>query len=108
MSNTTIELATEDGAVCADYAARTDERWLDFSGYDVPDHMHGAISRYINDRIAPGSFLEAVLCNDLRKAVASADLVNRNPLADYVKWFHNRAPGGCWGSRERYEAWLKG
>lgn len=106
----TNELDTEDNAVCADYAARDEmlEYGLDFSGYDVPWHMHGAIGRYIKHRIPPGSFLTAVICNDLKKAVDTADLANRNHLADYVKWFYNHAPSGCWGSRENYEQWLRG
>lgn len=103
----TMDLSEEDNAVCADHAARTEKYWVDFTGYGVPDHMHGTIERYINHRLAPGGFLEAVLCNDLKKAVQRADVVNRDHLADYVKWFTNRAPSGCWGSRERYEAWLK-
>lgn len=109
----TNELLEEDNAVCADYAARYEtcelERYvLDFSECNVPEHMHGAIDRYINHRLHPGGFLEAVLCNDLTGAVSKADLVNRNHLADYVKWFYNHAPSGCWGSRENFERWLNG
>lgn len=104
----TVELATEDGAVCADYAARDEHFPVDFTGYNVPEHMHDTIERYINHRLHPGSFLEAVVCNDLKRAVDRADLVNQNCLAEYIRWFHNRAPATCWGSRENYEKWMRG
>jgi len=102
----TVELVTEDSAVCADYAARNEERCLDFSGYKVPEHTQGAIERYINNRLYPGSFLGAVLSNDLKQAVTLADEENKEALVEIVYWFYNRAPRHCWGSVELFRNYL--
>lgn len=102
----TIELATEDGAVCADYAAHSEGYYLDFAGYDISEFTQGVLDRYINGRLYPGSFMEAVLCNDLKKAVSSADTENMNKIPEYVRWLYNRAPSACWGSIADYERWL--
>ena len=77
-------------------------------GYEkLPEHMRGAMQRYIEDGIEPGSFLEAVLCNDLTAAFGRADHINRDRLFDYASFLHNHAPLICWGSRETYLAWIK-
>ena len=73
----------------------------------IPVHMHGAMERYIQNGILPGSFLEAVLSNNLRDAVARADDINRDALPDYVRFLYNHAPSFCWGSPEAVEEWCK-
>jgi len=72
----------------------------------IPEYMHAGIERYIVQRIKPGSFLTAVLSNDLRKAVEQADGLNITLLPDYVKFFYNYTPSGCWGSAAKVEEWL--
>jgi len=72
----------------------------------IPVLMRDAIKRYVFEHIKPGGFLRAVLTNDLRNAVAYADDVNLPLLPVYVKWFHNFAPCGCWGSQARMDRWL--
>ena len=79
-----------------------------FNGQGIPERMHGAIQRYIEQRIGPGDFLMAVLCNDLREACARADDENITLLPVYVAFFYNEAPGACWGSPEKVRAWLNG
>jgi hypothetical protein len=79
-----------------------------FREWGISEHMMGAIRRYIDDRIPPGSFLEAVICNDLQNAVGCADDTNLHNLPAFVGYFYNEAPSTCWGSREKYEAWLSG
>lgn len=66
----------------------------------------GAIERYIKDRKPPGDFLTAVICNDLKEAVARADDENQNNLPAYVGYFYNEAPSACWGSRAAFKNWL--
>jgi hypothetical protein len=73
----------------------------------LPERMHGGIRRYIENGIPPGHFLTAVICNDLREACARADDENRYLLFDYVKFFHNHAPVHCWGSEDRFNAWVQ-
>lgn len=75
--------------------------------YGIPSYMHGGLARYVLDHVAPGDFLEAVICNDLYKALRHADDTNKELLHHYVKFFYNEAPGPCWGSREKYQAWLE-
>jgi len=72
----------------------------------LPEHMQGAMHRYIFDKIEPGSFLEAVLCNDLRGAVAKADHINKARLPEIVTFCMWALPIDSWGSAERYENWL--
>lgn len=71
----------------------------------IPTHMREGLQRYINHGIAPGDFLSAVLSNDLRGAVERADDVNIVAIPNYIKFLYNYAPGGCWGSVERYKSW---
>lgn len=77
-----------------------------FNGKAIPEYMHGGIRRYLDDRIPPGDFLMAVLCNDLREACGRADDENINLLPVYIAYFYNEAPASCWGSLEKVERWL--
>lgn len=82
---------------------------LDFTDYDdVPQHTQDALARYVEDRLEPGGFLQAVLTNDLFRAVSRADIVNQQRLPAIVRFIYNRCPMGCHGSQEAYEAWLRG
>lgn len=71
----------------------------------IPERMMPGIQRYINDGIIPGDFLQAVICNNLREAVGRADDENLQNLPAFVMYFHNEAPGACWGSKDKMEAW---
>lgn len=72
----------------------------------VPDYMIGALSRYVFDGLPPGSFLEAVLSNDLRRAVERADENNQAMIVNWVKLLYNHVPASCWGSPEKYHQWI--
>ena len=72
----------------------------------VPAHMQSGLRRYIEDRIPPGDFMQAVLENDLREALGRADQINRHALFDIVSWLWSYAPADCWGSPEKVAAWL--
>jgi hypothetical protein len=73
----------------------------------INDYTGSAIDRYINDHLPPGGFLSAVICNDLKEAVSHADDFNMRNIPAIVAYFYNNAPGNCWGSKERMEAWLE-
>lgn len=73
----------------------------------IPEHMRGGLRLYIEEGIEPGSFLTAVLCNDLRGAVGKADHINIHRIVEWMQFLYNHAPAGCWGSKENYEAWIK-
>lgn len=75
--------------------------------YDLlPEHMREGVRSYIEERVPPGGFLAAVICNNLRDSFAFADHINRERLFDIVSFFYNYAPGICWGSPERMKTWL--
>lgn len=73
----------------------------------IPDHMIDGVKRYIDEGIPPGSFLTAVICNDLKEAVGRADHINIKALPNIVSWFYNNAPRTCWGSEENFRAWVE-
>ena len=72
----------------------------------IPQYMHGAIIRYYENHIEPGSFMSAVINNDLKNACSHADNTNRHRLFDYMMWFYNEAPSGTWGYPEATHDWL--
>lgn len=63
------------------------------------------LQRWISHGIQPGHFLTAVLCNDLRTAVARADAENVLVLPEIVQWLNNHAPTNCWGSPAAVNHW---
>lgn len=79
---------------------------LDYSR--LPNNLAIGMSYYIELHIQAGSFLTAVLCNDLKVACAKADHVNRRNLCEIVEWLHQYAPSDSWGSAENVESWLAG
>lgn len=72
----------------------------------IPEHMIGGLRRYIEDGIKPGTFLCAVLRNDLRRAVEHADNTNIHCLQDYIRFLYNYAPTGSWGSPDEFDEWV--
>lgn len=79
-----------------------------FRDWYIPARMMPSILRYVNDRIKPGRFLQAVICNDLSEAVGWADDENLSNLPAYVGFFYNETPTPCHGSLEKMQAWLEG
>lgn len=71
----------------------------------VPEHLREGIEGHIATGREVGSFLTALLSNDLRDAVCRADDVNRLRLRDIVVFLVNDAPADCWGSPEKVAAW---
>lgn len=77
--------------------------------YDrVPvDYMADGLQRYIEHGVPPGSFMTAVLCNDLMDAAGRADDTNRRYLFEWAGWLYNYAPPACYGSPEKVKAWIE-
>jgi hypothetical protein len=67
-----------------------------------------ALDRYVEQRIRPGSFLTAVLENDLQRAVANADQNALALLPYIVRYVFNSLPLSCCGSPDIVKAWLEG
>jgi hypothetical protein len=72
----------------------------------VPFHMWGAVERYFVHGVSGGSFLDAVLSNDLMEAFARADQVNSENMRKWCEFLYNYAPSGSHGSREAVQNWL--
>ena len=45
----------------------------------IPQHMRGGIERYVMNGVPPGSFLTAVLSNDLKEAFAALTRTTPQP-----------------------------
>jgi hypothetical protein len=73
----------------------------------IPDYMIGGLRRYIEYGVPPGSFLTALLSNDLRATFERADDENRRCVENYVRFLYSYAPSQCWGSPARFDAWCK-
>ena len=66
--------------------------------------IHG-LELYIERGIQPGSFLQAVLANDLAKAATRADSANSELLREWALFLLNELPENCWGSWETVRNW---
>lgn len=74
----------------------------------IPVHyMLSGMQRYVEHGIEPGSFLTAVLCNDLKGAVANADDNNIQELVEWVRFCWNELPANIWGSPEKVAAHIE-
>jgi hypothetical protein len=70
----------------------------------VPEHTMQALDLYVTRGIMPGSFLTAVLCNDLAGAFGKADVYNIANMYAIVKHIYNKIPACAWGSQEKVNA----
>lgn len=73
----------------------------------VPVHLTEGLIRYIDQGVPTGSFLEAVLSNDLMDAMARADVANRYRVFEIAAFLHSYAPRGCYGSRDNVREWIE-
>lgn len=73
----------------------------------IEPRFRESIDAYVATGRPTGSFLEAVLSNDLMEAFARADSGALDNLPHIVAYLYNKVPSGCWGSRERVREWIK-
>ena len=79
----------------------------EFRGFYIPERMMRGIKRYVEQGIRPGSFLTAVICNDLQGAVGKADDENLRNIYAYTAYFYNEVPESCWGTPQKMKDWIK-
>ena len=79
-----------------------------FREFYIPARMMEGLKRYIENKVPPGDFLSAVICNDLKEAIGRADDENLRNLPAYVAYLYNEAPSSCWGSKKKMDKWLEG
>lgn len=73
-----------------------------------PEKFRGGVQRFLEERIAPGHFLRAVLENDLSRAIGYADAESVKLLPILVSFVYNTLPTGAWGDKEKVAKWLAG
>lgn len=73
---------------------------------EVPRSLHGGLIEYFAARRPTGSFLHAVLENDLVQASLRADPVNRYEIATIALFLHHNFPAPPWGSPAAVATWL--
>lgn len=73
----------------------------------IPEHCRDGLRLYVERGIPPGSFVTAVLENNLVEAFGRADHVNMGRIRDYADWLYNDAPSSSWGSPARVKAWIE-
>ena len=73
----------------------------------APGVSGDSLERYFEHHIEPGSFLNAVLSNDLFDAIGRADHVNVRALPEICSLVYNYLPSECWGSPSAVDCWLQ-
>lgn len=74
--------------------------------YPIRNDWYGALERYLNHGIMPGSFMTAVLENNLKEAIGRADSDNSANLKNIVGYIYNHLPSHSWGSPEKVKNYL--
>ena len=72
----------------------------------LPYHMQQATKLYIENGIAGGSFLTAIMENDFLEACKCADIDNQRALFEWGKFLYT-IPMSCYGSPEKVEKWIE-
>ena len=75
--------------------------------FGLPSYMQEGVINYLIHHLEPGSFLYAVLCNDLSQAVQKADWKNGKALKDWVCFVYNVFPMDSWGNNEIVQKWIE-
>ena len=79
----------------------------EFQDFYIDEANLHSLRLYIDRGVPPGSFLAAVLENNLKEAVSRADDRNMHNLPAYVGYLYNEAPMQCWGSPAKVGAWIQ-
>ena len=73
----------------------------------IPDHILPGLARYVTRGIVPGSFMRAMLCNDLAGAVNSADSDNIRKIPAIYGFFYQYIPSAAWGREDKLRKWVQ-
>jgi hypothetical protein len=80
-------------------------REIDYSSLHC-DVCRGSLKRYMENKVATGGALRAVLENDLFGAYTRLDSAHRDALYSIVKWIYNELPIMTYGSTTKVREWL--
>lgn len=86
----------------------TEEQWYRWklAECQVPEHLHEGLVLYFMHHKKPGSFLLAVLQNNLSDACGRADETSGRHFPEIMRFLYCHAPGVAWGNDELVRAWL--
>lgn len=73
---------------------------------NIPESTINTIENYVRHGLEPGSFITAVLENNLVEAIGRADSYNLVVIRDIVRYVYNEIPSESWGSRDAVVNWL--
>jgi len=71
----------------------------------IPARTLQSVYTFVEHNQTPGSFLAAVLSNDLVDAVNRADIGCMIGLKDLVTFLNMHVPDDCWGSFDKARNW---
>lgn len=74
----------------------------------LPRHMHAGVRGFVIQGRPTGGFLQSIFDGDFEAAAARADMSNLAAMDSWATLVRAHIPRGCWGSREKREAWIKG
>lgn len=72
-----------------------------------PIHLRESIDRYVNEGVPVGSFLSAVLANNLEASVTRADEANVILLPHIVAYVIQNVPFNVWGSEFKVDRYIE-
>lgn len=79
-----------------------------FEQYIIHERYRGGLARYVINGIRPGSFLCAVISNNLREALGRVDNdVTIEQVRQITLWFYNECPTQCHGDADAMENWIR-
>lgn len=71
----------------------------------IEERFLESLKLWIEHAVPTGSFLLAVLENDLKEAMGRGDEGAIDNLPHIVAWLYDDAPSRCWGSPTRVRNW---
>lgn len=71
----------------------------------LPFHLRTGMQMWVERGIKPGSFLRAVITNDLCQAALRADALSFASLGNIARWCVHNLPEGSFGRSQVLEQW---
>ena len=78
-----------------------------FERYNLPEYMKQGVENYVFCGVEGGSFLNAILTNNLIETFSYADQNNLTSINQWVRFLYNCVPSPCWGSVEKVNRWMQ-
>ena len=78
---------------------------LDFSRYDIPEHIQRQLEGYILRGEVPSSFLSGVLSGDIC-SILVADLEAESSFKSIVRFLDFELLGFMWGTKQKFEKYI--